>query len=114
MIVVLLCGLLVILLVKKLNQPIGRIADAITAFGTGRLDVRLPEEPYTEFRQVGQQFNCMAAQIDTLITTVREIEQEKQQLNMRMIEAQINPHFIYNTLDAVKWVAVMHGDRESA
>lgn len=114
MIVALLCGLLVILLVKKLNQPIGRIADAITAFGEGRLDVRLPEEPYTEFRQVGQQFNCMAAQIDTLITTVRETEQEKQQLNMRMLEAQINPHFIYNTLDAVKWVAVMHGDRESA
>lgn len=109
-----LCAALVFFLTRGLSRSIGRIALAIERFGSGRLDVRLRAEPYTEFEQVRRQFNHMAGQIDALTGTVRENEREKQLLNMRMLEAQINPHFIYNTLDAVKWVAMMHGDRESA
>lgn len=50
-------------------------------------------------------YNRMAGRIEGLIEDIKMREAEKRKIEFKVLEAQINPHFIYNTLDAVKWVA---------
>lgn len=112
--VALLGGLFVIVLVRRMHRPIQQIETAIERFGAGELSARVPDSPFQEFGQIGNRFNSMAVQIDSLIDEVRETEREKQRIHLQMLEAQINPHFIYNTLDGIKWVAMMHGEADVA
>lgn len=114
LVVALFGGLFVILMVRRMHSPIYQIEVAIERFGSGVLDARVPDSQFTEFHQIGHRFNAMAVQIDSLIEKVRAAEREKQQIHLQMLEAQINPHFIYNTLDGIKWTAMMHGDNDVA
>ena len=49
----------------------------------------------------------MSSQIEQLMDKRLEDEKEKSSLEIRMLQAQINPHFLYNTLDSIKWIAVI-------
>ena len=49
----------------------------------------------------------MSSQIEQLMDKRLEDEKEKSSLEIRMSQAQINPHFLYNTLDSIKWIAVI-------
>lgn len=105
---------LVILLVYQINRPINEMISAIKEVGEGKLDVRVNDISYKEFEILQDAFNQMVGKVDTLIEDVRIKEQEKQRVQMMMLETQIKPHFIYNTLDGIKWVALMQNDRETA
>ncbi len=56
---------------------------------------------------IGKVVNDMAGQIDQLMEQRLEDEKEKSSLELKMLQAQINPHFLYNTLDSIKWIAVI-------
>jgi two-component system sensor histidine kinase YesM len=106
--------LLIIFIVLQLNKPIGKMLTAIKKVGEGDLNVRIEDINYLEFDLLQDSFNQMVEKVDDLISDVKEKEQEKQHIHLMMLEAQINPHFIYNTLDGIKWVALMQNDRETA
>jgi len=106
--------LLVVLLVYQINRPLNKMLTAIKKVGDGKLNVRINDLNYVEFEVLQDGFNQMVEKIHTLIDDIRIKEQEKQQVHMMMLEAQINPHFIYNTLDGIKWVALMQNDRQTA
>ena len=106
--------ILIILLVYQINRPLNKMLTAIKKVGDGKLNVRINDINYVEFEVLQDSFNQMVEKIHTLIDDIRIKEQEKQRVHMMMLEAQINPHFIYNTLDGIKWVALMQNDRETA
>ena len=56
----------------------------------------------------------MSNQIQELLSSIAEKEKEKQKMEFRVFENQINPHFIYNTLDATRWVAQINNDKTTA
>lgn len=58
-----------------------------------------------EMEQLMLTYNRMSRKIEELIEGIKQQEEEKRRTEFQVLEAQINPHFIYNTLDAVKWVA---------
>lgn len=62
-----------------------------------------------EVAQLGQTFNKMTARISRLIDEIYETEEKKHQSDMLALQAQINPHFLYNTLNSIHWMAVLHG-----
>lgn len=49
----------------------------------------------------------MSNRISDLLETRVQSEKEKRDLEIKMLQAQINPHFLYNTLDSIKWIATM-------
>lgn len=65
-----------------------------------------------EIDVLGVEFNHMAEKIDALITSLLQQEQEKQKKELEILQAQINPHFLYNTLEAVNWMALSLKQKE--
>ena len=64
-----------------------------------------------ELVDFAQAFNAMLDQIDTLMQQVKEEEQNARRYELRALSAQINPHFLYNTLDTIVWMAEFNDSR---
>ena len=64
----------------------------------------------TEAEILSRGFNKMLSHIRELIGDIRREEQEKNAIEIKMLQAQINPHFLYNILNVIRWKAVMHGE----
>ena len=77
---------------ERLVQPIRSMADAVDRIAQGQFDCALPRDSVQEYARLEQGIEQMQAEV-------------------RMLRAQINPHFIYNTLNSIKMMAVMQGSR---
>jgi two-component system sensor histidine kinase YesM len=64
-------------------------------------------ESNDELGVIGRQINEMSSHVSALMENRIRDEQEKMNLEIKMLQAQINPHFLYNTLDSIKWIATM-------
>ena len=65
-------------------------------------------------QKMAEHFNVLIDRINHLISSTLQQESEKKDLQMRMLQAQISPHFLYNTLNSVKWMALMRRQPEIA
>lgn len=65
-----------------------------------------------EMGELSEAFNDLMDQVGVLVAEVAEREQEKAQLAYEMLQSKINPHFLYNTMNAIRWKAEMLGMRE--
>ena len=72
---------------------------------SGTQNLRAKEAGAYELREVTRQFNAMLDQIDQLMTDVRRQEEATRQYELQALSSQINPHFLYNTLDTIIWMA---------
>ncbi|MBO5070721.1 MAG: histidine kinase [Roseburia sp.] len=74
-----------------------------------------PITPYYSRDEIGTLYRCfndMAEREQALIQQIYNYAEEQRQLKYQMLQAQINPHFLYNTLDSVGCMALMHGENE--
>ena len=97
---------LAISLSNRLSRPIHVLNETMHEVQTGNLDAHMQEDwPTTEFAQMSGNFNYMTADLKEYME--KQVEQQKQlnEIQIAMMQAQLNPHFLYNTLDTVKWVA---------
>ena len=58
---------------------------------------------------LAQNFNQLIDRINELVTDTVNHEQEKRNLEIKMLQTQISPHFLYNTLNSLKWMAILYG-----
>ena len=72
---------------------------------SGGQNLRAKETGAHELREVTRQFNAMLDQIDQLMADVRRQEETTRQYELQALSSQINPHFLYNTLDTIIWMA---------
>lgn len=98
-------------IVREIVMPVKELCDMASSIGTGDFKVRAQSETTDELAMLGESFNDMAGQIDTLVEDVR-IEQGKlRAIELQLLQEQINPHFLYNTLDTITWLSEM-GENE--
>lgn len=96
-------------------KPIKRIILSIEKVKNGDLSIRIKEKGNTaEFELMSRQFNQMLDSINDLIKRTEQMEREEMNLEMRSLQYQINPHFIYNTITAIRWVATISGSKNVA
>ncbi len=93
------------LLNTQLLQPIGTLKDAILHFKRGHYYTRMAVPDQKEFAIAMSGFNDMADQIQTLIEEVYEEKIRSQQATLKLLQAQIDPHFLYNCLFYIKNMA---------
>ena len=85
-------------------RPIQVLAQAAGRISKGDLDARADVDSRDEIAVLADRFNDMAGNIQTLVVKVREDEQKMRKADLRLLQEQINPHFLYNTLDAIAWM----------
>lgn len=101
-------GLILSLLFSRyLSRPILRLMEHMEVISSGDFKRNPDIESDDELGMIGQQVNEMSAHISVLMENRIRDEQEKKDLEIKMLQTQINPHFLYNTLDSIKWIATM-------
>ena len=87
------------------KKPIDRLEDVTAKLAEGTLDARLNETEVTELRNLTIQVNTMADRLEEMMEKSHQDERNLRKAELRTLQTQINPHFLYNTLDAIVWKA---------
>ena len=102
-------------LVQWVLKPIRALQGRMKKVEEGTLDAyyTLPGT-HDEIDSLGQSYNAMLDEIISLIDKIYQEQAEKRQAELKVLQAQIKPHFLYNTLDNLKWMAKAQGADEVA
>lgn len=95
---------------KHIAKPTQDLLESMKLFGMGNLSHRVEVKTTDEIGQIGSEYNRMAENIETLIEKVYKMEITQKQAEIDFLCMQINPHFLYNTLDTISWMAIMQGN----
>lgn len=109
MILLFLCSVLV---ARSVTNPIGRLTEAMKRVETGDWQVSLQMKGQDEIARLSRSFDQMVRRVHSLVLQTAENEREKRNAELRVLQAQINPHFLYNTLDTLQYKAYDTGDEE--
>ena len=90
-----------------INRPVEALQKRIEAVGGGDFTADPSVEWNDELGDIGRGINKLAADVDGLMTRRIEDERKKQELEYRMLQSEVNPHFIYNTLNSIRWMATI-------
>ncbi|MGB9780350.1 sensor histidine kinase [Caldanaerobacter sp.] len=92
-----------------ISQPIIRLSNRMKEIEKGNLDMEIDEKWNGEIGVLYASFNYMIRRIKELIQEVYLSKLREKEAELKALQAQINPHFLYNTLDSINWLAVING-----
>ncbi|BET21120.1 histidine kinase [Solobacterium moorei] len=87
------------------TQPINQMNQAMKQVQEGKLDTSIPVLRNDEFGVLSQNFNVMTQELSNFLEQKIETQRKLADIQIAMMQAQLNPHFLYNTLDTIKWMA---------
>lgn len=90
-----------------ITRPVEALQKRIEAVGGGDFTADPAVEWPNELGDIGRGINKLAADVDGLMNRRVEDERKKQELEYRMLQSEVNPHFIYNTLNSIRWMATI-------
>ncbi|THF75011.1 cache domain-containing sensor histidine kinase [Cohnella fermenti] len=96
---------------RRIVIPLKELNRGLKAIEYGNYGVNLPIRSQDEVGYLSTSFNRMAAEINRLILKVYETEMVKKDMEIKSLQSQINPHFLYNTLGIIDSLATMDGNR---
>ncbi|MFH5183704.1 cache domain-containing protein [Paenibacillus sp. TAB 01] len=92
-------------LAKGITRPIHRLEQAMSKMKSGSLEVSVAKTGVTEIQGLAQHFNEMVLEVRRLMQEVETKEKALRGYELSVLHSQINPHFLYNTLDTIVWMA---------
>ncbi|CAM4454707.1 two-component system sensor histidine kinase YesM [Paenibacillus endophyticus] len=98
-------GFVVYFITNALLSRLKRIVLAMKRVKEGSLTVSVPVQSNDEFSQIAISFNHMTERIHELVETVYKSQLMEREAELKALESQVNPHFLYNTLATISWVA---------
>ena len=112
-VLLLLCLNIVKRIIRKLYRPLDKVVRKMDDVAAGSLKVRINEENMGEdFVKLATGFNSMMEEIMVLMEQVKMEQHQIEQIRFNALQSQIQPHFLYNTLECIHWQAVADGNKE--
>jgi len=96
----------------RITRPIMRLYYAMNAVSSGNLQTSISIQTGDELEKLGQGFNRMIEQLRIHLDETIRYEQEKRKMELELLLSQLNPHFVYNTLNAVIYMAQKHNNED--
>ncbi len=90
---------------KRFTKPIQEIKEAMTEFDGTNFERTIELHTNTELDEIGRSYNEMVSNIKQLLQEIKDQERELRTAELNMLISQINPHFLYNTLDTIYMLA---------
>ncbi|MBZ4671523.1 MAG: two-component system, sensor histidine kinase YesM [Clostridiales bacterium] len=90
---------------QSIARPVRRLYEATKKVSAGDFSIRVPKGGTYELSGLAESFNQMTERIGMLVEDIKTEKENKRLAELRLLQAQINPHFLYNTLDAISWLA---------
>ncbi|OAB31233.1 C50 carotenoid epsilon cyclase [Paenibacillus macquariensis subsp. defensor] len=97
---------------QRVTQPIKRLQGYMKEVENGNFDIHVPVSKTIEIQRFARAFNMMVGKIKELMTQTVSDQEQKRKSEISALQAQINPHFLYNTLDSIVWMAESNKSRE--
>ena len=101
-----LCAVAAWWLSRSLSRPVNALDDAMRQVEQGDYDVQLYLDSPDELGRLAASFNRMTEEYRQNLKRSVQRQRELNETQLRMLQAQLNPHFLYNTLDCMKWLGV--------
>ena len=96
-------------IIRSINQPLSRMINMCEEMGKGNFSIRIPCSQTDELSYLMSSLNSMSERIEQLINEVYVKNLTKRDLELQMLRSQINPHFLYNTLENMRMSAYTQG-----
>ena len=106
-IIVSLGGLLILFLNRTISRPVKQIRQKIDLISQGDFSPDPSIEWEHELGKIGKGINRLSQDVVTLMDKKIADEKQKKDLEYQILQSQINPHFLYNTLNSIKWMATI-------
>ncbi len=91
----------------QIVKPLGAIGREMDAVSKGDFTVKVESGDFLELNRLGESFNLMVAEIDTLTTEIKKEQKDRLKVEIEALRYQLNPHFLCNTLNSIRMMALM-------
>lgn len=116
LIVILICTVLILfissVLSKSVVKPLGKLIHNVEQVEEGNLTIDIKEESEDEIGHLILSFRKMVERLNYMVNEVYQSKITQQEYEMKALQAQINPHFLYNSLSLINWKAIMADQEE--
>lgn len=96
------------LMERYVARPVRSLTDRMDSFAKGKMEQKVEELSIGELNRLNRHFNQMTVQIAELMKRNEEEVREKNEFKMQTLRASLSPHFIYNSLNTIKWMAAIN------
>ncbi len=110
---VVISSVLTFCLAHSVTRPLSELAHTMKSLGQGHLNVSVPVHAEDEIGMLSMEFNKMTGQIKNLVDQVYKEQRDKRKYELAVLQAQINPHFLYNTLSSVSALIKMQKSEDA-
>ena len=104
-------GLVVVLILfswylsRRFTYPLEKLGEVMQKAEDGDLNVRMNPDSDDEIGNIGQRFDNMIGKLSDSMDSIQKAEKEQRKAEMKIMELQLKPHFLYNTLSSIIWLA---------
>lgn len=94
---------------SDINEPLGRLVQLVGDAANHKFDQEIVDDSQDELGYLGRTFSQLTKTIKELMIQNEEEQRKIRESELNMLQAQINPHFLFNTLNSLRWTAMMSG-----